>query len=165
MLKYRFIDQRLFRILFQKGIGRNNLGPFNFKLLNYLLNNKTRAVVRFIDKTSNENNTRCMPCTGDRARLLNDIIGTRKRRKSQRKIDRSTILKKKRKKRKESVITFDKLFKGMLNPRAIMPRSNLINFRSIIGFPDSSRLFFEPVFRNNFRFNYRYAIKKKGGGK
>lgn len=73
--------------------------------------------------------------------------------------------KKKRKKRKESVITFDKLFKGMLNPRAIMPRSNLINFRSIIGFPDSSRLFFEPVFRNNFRFNYRYAIKKKGGGK
>lgn len=165
MLKYRFIDQRLFRILFQKGIGRNNLGPFNFKLLNYLLNNKTRAVIRFIDKTSNENNTRCMPCTGDRARLLNDIIGTRKRRKSQRKRDRSTILKKKRKKRKESVITFDKLFKGMLNPRAIMPRSNLINFRSIIGFPDSSRLFFEPVFRNNFRFNYRYAIKKEGGGK
>lgn len=53
----------------------------------------------------------------------------------------------------------------MLNPRAIMPRSNLINFRSIIGFPDSSRLFFEPVFRNNFRFNYRYAIKKEGGGK
>lgn len=70
MLKYRFIDQRLFRILFQKGIGRNNLGPFNFKLLNYLLNNKTRAVIRFIDKTSNENNTRCMPCTGDRARII-----------------------------------------------------------------------------------------------
>lgn len=64
----------------------------------------------------------------------------------------------------ESVITFDKLFKGMLNPRAIMPRSNLINFRSIIGSADSSRLFFEAVFRNNFRFDYRYAIKKRRKG-
>lgn len=101
----------------------------------------------------------------DRTQLSNYIIGARELAQERR--DRSTILKKKKEKEKlvESVITFDKLFKGMLNPRAIMPRSNLINFRSIIGSADSSRLFFEAVFRNNFRFDYRYAIKKGGRGR
>lgn len=65
----------------------------------------------------------------------------------------------------ESVITFDKLFKGMLNPRAIMPRSNLINFRSIDNRLRrfASRVVFRGCLsRNNFRFNYRYAIKNGG---
>lgn len=99
----------------------------------YYSSNKTRAAILFDTRhRTNENNTRYRIC-GDRTRLSNCIIGARKRCKSQWKKDRSIIFKKKKKRKQflESVITFDKLFKGMLNPRAIMPRSNLINFRSI----------------------------------